>query len=169
MLTGKKLLYAGSFDPLTNGHMDIIERGCALCGTLVIGVAKNHSKREKYPFDARSEMITLATGHLANVEIDSFDGLLADYVNSRGISAVLRGLRACADFEYEMQMAQMNARLYGGAETIFLMAAPSYSFVSSSMVHEVFSLGGDVSGLVPDKVLEYMKSFEARNIKETIR
>ncbi|MDR1135286.1 MAG: pantetheine-phosphate adenylyltransferase [Clostridiales Family XIII bacterium] len=155
----KKLLYAGSFDPVTNGHLDMITRACALCDDMVIGVVKNHSKKSRYSFDDRVSMIKLATVHLEHIEIDSFQGLLADYVKDRGINAVLRGLRANADFEYELQMAQMNARLFEGKiETVFLMTNPEYSFVSSSIIHEVFSLGGDVSGLVPDRVLEYMKS-----------
>ncbi|MDR0570684.1 MAG: pantetheine-phosphate adenylyltransferase [Clostridiales Family XIII bacterium] len=152
------MLYAGSFDPITNGHLDIINRASGLCDKLIIGVIVNKSKVARYSFEDRKAMIALATVHIANAEIDSFDGLLADYVAARRVGAVLRGLRASMDFEYEMQMAHMNARLYKGeAETVFLMASPEFSFISSSMVNEVFGLGGDVAGLVPDGVLEYMK------------
>ncbi|MDR1571977.1 MAG: pantetheine-phosphate adenylyltransferase [Clostridiales Family XIII bacterium] len=152
------LLYAGSFDPITNGHLDLIIRGSRLCERMIIGVIRNRAKDSRFPLDDRAEMIRLATSHLKNVSIDCFDGLLADYVKEKGVSAVLRGLRATMDFEYEMQMAQMNARLYGDeVETLFLMTCPEYSFVSSSIVNEVFRLGGDISGLVPDAALAHMR------------
>ncbi|GHU49384.1 phosphopantetheine adenylyltransferase [Clostridia bacterium] len=153
------MLYAGSFDPITNGHLDLINRASKLCERMIIGAIINKTKSPRYSFDDRKAMIALATSHLNNIEIDSFDGLLADYVKAKNVAIVLRGLRATTDFEYEMQMAQMNARLFGEkVETVFLMTKPEYSFVSSSIVNEVFGLGGDVSGLVPDPVLEYMKS-----------
>jgi pantetheine-phosphate adenylyltransferase len=152
------MLYAGSFDPITNGHLDLINRGSKLCERIIIGLIRNRSKVSRFSLEDRAEMIRLATLHLGNVKIDFFDGLLADYVKKEGVNVVLRGLRAAMDFEYEMQMAQMNARLYGDeAETLFLMTCPEYSFVSSSIVNEVFRLGDDISGLVPDAVLAYMK------------
>ncbi|MDR3296354.1 MAG: pantetheine-phosphate adenylyltransferase [Clostridiales Family XIII bacterium] len=155
----KSMLYAGSFDPVTNGHLDLIDRGARLCDKLLIGVIRNHSKTTRYSIGQRTEMLRLATPHLDNLEIDSFSGLLADYVKMKEVTVVMRGLRALTDFEYEMQMAQMNARLYGaGVETVFLMARPEYSFVSSSIVNEVFCLGGDIEGLVPEPVLRYMKT-----------
>lgn len=152
-----KALYTGSFDPLTNGHMDIITRAARLYDKLVIGVVVNPSKRSMFSLEEREEMIRKATAHLPNVEVDHFSGLLADYVNAGDFDSVIRGLRATTDFEYEIQMAQMNARLYEGhVETVFLMTNPNYSFLSSSMIKEVHSLGGSIDGLVPEIILEYM-------------
>jgi pantetheine-phosphate adenylyltransferase len=151
------MLYAGSFDPITSGHLDLINRSSKLCERLIVGVTVNLSKKSRYSVEDRLAMIRLAVAHLDNVEIESFTGLLADYVKRRNVGAVVRGLRASMDFEYELQMAHMNARLYKNeVETLFLMTSPDYSFVSSSLVSEVFMLGGDVKGLVPDPVLEYM-------------
>lgn len=154
----KRVLYTGSFDPITNGHLDLINRTAKLCDELIVGVIENKSKTPFFDIPERMEMIGKATAHLPNIKVDSFCGLLADYVNKNEIHAVLRGLRAAMDFEYELQMAHMNARLFNDdVETIFLMTSPDYSFISSSMVKEVFLLNGDISGLVPDVVLEYMK------------
>lgn len=148
-----KALYAGSFDPLTYGHLDLIRRSAKIHDTLVIGVIDNPSKKSLFSPEERVEMIQSITGDLSNVSVDSFTGLLAEYVNENGFNVVVRGLRASMDFEYELQMAQMNARLYEDCvETIFLMTAPSLSFISSSMVKEVHSLNGDISGLVPEPV-----------------
>lgn len=153
----KKALYAGSFDPVTNGHLDIIKRASKQFDKLVIGVISNPSKSPRFPVEARKEMIEAVAGDLGNVEVTDFSGLLADYVNRNGFDVVIRGLRANTDFEYEMQMAQMNARLYGEkVETIFLMTSPGYSFISSSLINEVYTFGGDVEGLVPDKALSIM-------------
>lgn len=152
-----KALYTGSFDPLTNGHLDIITRAAKLYDKLVIGVIVNPSKHSLFDLEERKEMIQKVTADLPNVEVDHFSGLLADYVNANHFDVVVRGLRATTDFEYEIQMAQMNARLYEGkVETIFLMTSPSYSFLSSSMIKEVHSLGGCVKGLIPEIILEYM-------------
>lgn len=154
----KKVLYAGSFDPMTNGHLDLINRAAKLGDHLIVGVIENHSKNAFFTVDERKDMIVAATTHISNIEVDDFSGLLADYVKQNNIDVVVRGLRATMDFEYEIQMAQMNARLYNNdVETIFLMTSPDYSFVSSSIVKEVFMLNGDIKGLVPDKVLEYME------------
>jgi pantetheine-phosphate adenylyltransferase len=154
----KKVLYAGSFDPITNGHLDLISRAAKLGDHLIVGVIENHSKKAFFTVEERTGMITAATSHISNVEVDDFSGLLADYVKKNNVDVVVRGLRATMDFEYEIQMAQMNARLYNNdVETIFLMTSPDYSFVSSSIVKEVFMLNGDIKGLVPDKVLEYME------------
>lgn len=153
-----KMLYAGTFDPITNGHLDLIQRGSKMCDELIVGVLSNISKQPVFSTEERIEMIKMSTGDIDNVAIDSFDGLLADYVEMNDVNIVLRGLRMSMDFEYEMQMAQMNARLYdSGVETVFLMTAPDYSFVSSSIIKEVFFLKGDVTGLVPDSVLAFMK------------
>jgi pantetheine-phosphate adenylyltransferase len=152
-----KMLYAGTFDPITSGHLDVIRRAAALADELVIGVLKNSAKRCYFTEHDRLAMLRIATGDIDGVTIDGFGGLLADYVKANSVGAVVRGLRATTDFEYEIQMAQMNARLTGGAvETVFLMTDPKYSFVSSSLIKEVFSLGGDIRGLVPDGVFEYM-------------
>ncbi|MFA5638212.1 MAG: pantetheine-phosphate adenylyltransferase [Anaerovoracaceae bacterium] len=146
-------LYAGSFDPLTNGHLDLIERAAKIHDTLVIGVINNVSKKSYFTAEERVDLIRAVTKHLPNVSVDSFSGLLADYVNEKGFNVVVRGLRVSMDFEYEIQMAQMNARLYNGCvETIFLMTKPSLSFLSSSLVKEVHSLDGDIEGLVPKAV-----------------
>lgn len=154
----KKVLYAGSFDPITNGHLDLINRAAKLGDHLIVGVIENHSKKAFFTVEERKDMIIAATSHIPNIEVDNFSGLLADYVKQNNIDVVVRGLRATMDFEYEIQMAQMNARLYNNdVETIFLMTSPDYSFVSSSIVKEVFMLGGKIKGLVPDKVLEYME------------
>ena len=154
----KKAIYAGSFDPITNGHLDIINRAAKQYDTLVIGVIANPSKMPKFTLDERKKMISEVTCHLGNVEVTGFSGLLADYVNNNGFDVVIRGLRATTDFEYEIQMAQMNARLYkDNIETIFLMTSPNYSFISSNLINEVHKLGGNVSGLVPDEILEVME------------
>lgn len=152
-----KALYTGSFDPLTNGHFNIIERAAKLYDELTIGIIINPSKRSLFSLEERKDMIGRALGHLDNVKVDCFSGLLADYVNRNGFNVVVRGLRAATDFEYEIQMAQMNARLFDEkVETVFLMTDPKYSFISSSMVKEVHSLGGCIEGLVPDEILKSM-------------
>lgn len=154
----KKVLYAGSFDPITNGHLNLIKRAAKLGDQLIVGVIQNYSKKAFFTMDERVEMIQAATADISNVEVDHFSGLLADYVKKKGIDVVVRGLRVSMDFEYEIQIAQMNARLYNNdVETIFLMTSPDYSFVSSSIIKEVFTLNGDIKGLVPDLVLEYME------------
>lgn len=153
----KRLLYAGTFDPITNGHLDLIERGAKMCDTLIIGVIKNPSKNPIFTINERINIIREATLHIPNVKIDGFEGLLVDYVKNNNIQAVLRGLRVSMDFEYEIQMAQMNASLYNNMETLFLMTDTKHSFVSSSMIKEVFSLGGEVEGFIPEVSLRYMK------------
>ena len=157
----EKILYAGTFDPVTNGHLDVIQRAVNLCELLVVGVLENSEKHCKYSAYDRMQMLRLATENIKNVEVVSYEGLLADYVNANGICAVVRGLRAAMDFEYEIRMAQMNAKLFKeGVETIFLMTHPAHSFINSSIVKEVFSLGGCIDGLVPSKVYKYMKNLE---------
>lgn len=154
----KKVLYAGTFDPITNGHLDLITRASKLCDKLVIGVMDNQAKEPFFSADERVKMINSCTGKLDNIEVIKFHGLLAEYVNCNQIDAVIRGLRASMDFEFEIQMAQMNARLYNkDVETVFLMTTPQYSFISSSIVKEVFSLNGDITGLVPRVVLRELK------------
>ena len=154
---GKKALYTGSFDPLTYGHLDMIQRAAKMFDELVVGVIANPAKKPLFTVEEREEMIRDVVGDIPNVKVDHFTGLLADYVNSEGFDIVVRGLRATTDFEYELQMAHMNARLFKDkVETIFLMTQPEYAFIRSSMMKEVRSLGGSVEGLVPDKILECM-------------
>ena len=152
-----KALYTGSFDPLTNGHFNIIERAAKLYDELTIGIIVNPSKRSMFSLEERVDMIRETVRELDNVKVDCFSGLLADYVKENGFNVVVRGLRAAMDFEYEIQMAHMNARLFNETvETVFLMTDPKYSFISSSMMKEVHSLGGSIEGLVPDEILKRM-------------
>ena len=145
----RKALYAGSFDPITNGHINIIERAAAMYDSLTVAIVVNPQKTGFFSVEERAEIAREVTKHIPNVCIDCFTGLLADYVNENSFAAVVRGLRDTADFLNEFQMAQMNVLLYtGGTETVFLMTDPECSFISSSLVKEVASLGGDVSGLV---------------------
>lgn len=143
---------------MTNGHLDIITRASKMFDELVVGVIVNPNKHPLFTKEERVAMIEEVTAELPNVKVDSFEGLLADYVNRNQFNAVVRGLRATSDFEYEIQMAQMNACLFNkGIESVFLMTSPRYSFISSSMIKEVVSLGGRVDGLVPEIILEKIK------------
>jgi pantetheine-phosphate adenylyltransferase len=142
-------IYPGSFDPLTNGHVDIIRRGARLFDRIVVALLRNIEKQPLFTVEERTAMTQEVFADLPNVEVDAFGGLLVEYARRRGASAIVRGLRAVSDFEYEMQMALMNRRLDEAIETVFMMPAESYSYVSSRLVKEVFALGGDVSGLVP--------------------
>ena len=154
----RKALYAGSFDPVTNGHLNIIERAAKMYDSLTVAIAINPRKTGFFTFEERVEIAREVTKHIPNVKVDTFSGLLADYVNENGFIAYVRGLRATTDFENELQMAQMNARLFTGeTETVFLMTDPMYSFISSSLIKEVASFGGSVAGLVPEYVSERIK------------
>ena len=154
----RKALYAGSFDPVTNGHINIIERAAKMYDSLTIAIAVNPNKTGFFTIDERVAIAKEVTKHIPNVNVDAFSGLLADYVNENGYTAYVRGLRSAADFETELQMAQMNARLFtGGTETVFLMADPNDSFISSSLVKEVASFGGSIEGLVPEYVEKRIK------------
>ncbi len=141
----------GSFDPVTLGHVDIFERAAAQFDELVIAVLVNPNKRGMFSADERIEMITEATAHLRNVRVESGSGLVVDFVKARGLTAIVKGLRTGTDFEYELQMAQMN-RHVAGVDTFFVATRPEYSFVSSSLAKEVATLGGDVSALLPEAV-----------------
>jgi len=145
-------VYPGSFDPLTNGHVDIILRGSRLFDRIIVAMLVN---AEKSPFFSVEERVATARevfrGH-RNVEVDTFDGLLVEYARSKGASVIVRGLRAVSDFEYELQMALMNRRLYPDVETVFMMPGEAYTYLSSRLVKEVFALGGDITGLVPEIV-----------------
>ena len=154
----RKALYAGSFDPVTNGHLNIIERAAKMYDSLTVAIAVNPHKTGFFTIEERVEIAREVTKHIPNVKVDTFSGLLADYVNENGYIAYVRGLRATTDFENELQMAQMNARLFTGeTETIFLMTDPMYSFIGSSLIKEVASFGGSVDGLVPEYVSDRIK------------
>ena len=145
-------LYAGSFDPVTNGHIDIIGRAATLFDEVVVAVGVNASKQRLFSAEERIEMLTEVCEPWPNVTIDSFDGLLTDFCRDRGVHAIVKGLRAVSDFDYELQMAQMNASLAEDVETVFVPTAPEYSFLASSLVKEVARFGGDVSRFLPDFV-----------------
>jgi pantetheine-phosphate adenylyltransferase len=145
-------IYPGSFDPITNGHLDLIERGCRLFDRLIVSILRNEAKQPLFSVEERMEMLREVVGDYPNAEVDSFDGLLVDYATRRHATVLLRGIRAISDYEYELQMALMNRRLRPDIETIFLMASEAYSFISARLVKEVFGLGGNIAGLVPPPV-----------------
>ena len=145
-------VFPGSFDPLTNGHVDIIRRGVQLFDRIVVAILVNVEKRPLFPVAERIELLHEAFRDEPKVEIDTFEGLLVDYVARRGVNVIVRGLRAVSDFEYELQMALMNRHLNPTVETVFMMPAEQYTYVSSRLVKEVAALGGSVKGLVPDHV-----------------
>ena len=151
-------LYPGTFDPPTNGHVDLIQRGSKLFEHLTVGILSNPVKNPLFTVEERVEMLKEAAHPLGNVSIATFDGLMVEFARRQGATAVLRGIRAISDYEHEFQMALMNRRLAPEVETVFLQPAGRYSFVSSRMVKEVFSFGGDVSGLVPPNVLKRLRA-----------
>lgn len=150
--TPRLAVYPGSFDPLTNGHVDIIQRGVRLFDRIVIALLVNRDKSPLFSVEERLELTREVFRDEPNVEVDTFDGLLVDYALRRRANVIVRGLRAISDFEYELQMALMNRRLTAEIETVFMMPAEPYTYVSSRLVKEVFALGGSVSGLVPAAV-----------------
>jgi pantetheine-phosphate adenylyltransferase len=151
-------IYPGSFDPITNGHLDLIQRGSRLFDRLIVSILRNESKEPPlFSAEERIEMLREVAEPYPNVEVDSFDGLLVDHAAHRGATAILRGIRAISDYEYELQMALMNRRLRPEIETVFMMSNEAYSFISSRMVKEVFSLGGNISGLAPPSVEARMR------------
>ena len=152
-----KVIYPGSFDPLTYGHLDIIERCANKYDHVIVSVLNNVSKKSTFTLDEKIELLIEATKDFKNVEIDSFSGLLTEYAKKKECSNVVRGLRALSDFEYEMQMAMINKKLYPEIETYFLVSSNEYSFLSSSTVKEVAFLGGDVSCFVPKIVEEALE------------
>jgi pantetheine-phosphate adenylyltransferase len=149
-------LCPGTFDPVTNGHVDIVQRAAALFDRVVVAVVENPGKEPLFSVAERVEMLREALSGLGNVEVESFSGLLVDHARSRGVGVIVKGLRAVSDFDYELQMAQMNRHL-GEVETCFVPTSPRWSYLSSSLVKEVAGYGGDVSGLVPDHVLSRLK------------
>jgi pantetheine-phosphate adenylyltransferase len=150
-------LCPGSFDPPTNGHIDVIERTSRHFERVIVAVIANPSKQSLFSLEERKNMLGEALAHLNNVSIDSFDGLLVDFARRSDVSVVVKGLRAVSDFEYELQMAEMNAALAPGLDTMFVTAKPAWAFLSSSLVKEVARFGGPVEGLVPEAVAIALK------------
>jgi pantetheine-phosphate adenylyltransferase len=148
----RTVIYPGSFDPLTNGHLDVIQRASKLFDRVVVAVARNESKHPLFTLEERKTMVRRAIRHLPNVEADAFTGLLIQYAERKRAQAVIRGLRAVSDFEFEFQLALMNRKLNERIETIFMMPKDTYTFLSSRIVKEIASLGGDVSTFVPAHV-----------------
>ena len=152
----KKAVCPGSFDPVTFGHLDVFERAAEQFDHVTVAVLHNSTKSGLFSMEQRIEMITECVKPYPNIVVDSFHGLLADYCKGNGISAIFKGLRAVSDFDYELQMAQMNSRL--GVDTLFVATNPEYSFLSSSIIKEIAKFGGDVSGLVPENVNTALKA-----------
>lgn len=158
-----RAIYPGSFDPLTNGHLDLIARGANIFDHLVVAVLDNAEKEPLFPTADRVEMLREATRDFSNVSVGAFHGLLVDYARQQRAQAVLRGIRAISDYEYELQMALMNRRLAPELETVFMLPAEKYSYVSSRLIKQIFRLGGSVDGLVPPIVLERMRRHPRAN------
>ena len=156
-------VYPGSFDPITNGHLDLIERGCRLCDKLIVAILRNETKQPLFSVEERIDMLRDVLGRFPNVAVDSFNGLLVDYAAQNGATVLLRGIRAISDYEYELQMALMNRRLKPEIETVFMMASEAYSFISSRLVKEVVGLGGNIEGLVPPTVEARLRQRFGRN------
>jgi pantetheine-phosphate adenylyltransferase len=150
-------IYPGSFDPPTNGHLDLIERGAKIFDDLVVAILRNSEKSPMFSVAERLEMLRELTAHLKNVRIDTFDGLMVEYAKSMEATCILRGIRAISDYEYELQMALMNRKLEPTLETVFMMPADKYSYVSSRLVREVAQAGGPVKGLVPEVVEDKLR------------
>ena len=157
MSSVRRVVCPGSFDPVTNGHVDIISRASRLYDEVVVAVLINITKKSLFTVEERMEMLREVTTQYGNVRVDSFHGLLVDFCEAKGISAVVKGLRAASDFDYEMQMAQMNYSM-AKVETMFMTTNPLYSFLSSSLIREVAKYGGDVSGLVPEQVIGQLRA-----------
>ena len=153
----RRVVCPGSFDPVTNGHLDIISRASRLYDEVVVAVLINITKKSLFTVEERMEMLREVTTQYGNVRVDSFHGLLVDFCEAKGISAVVKGLRAVSDFDYELQMAQMNYSM-AKVETMFMTTNPLYSFLSSSLIREVAKYGGDVSGLVPEQVIGQLRA-----------
>jgi pantetheine-phosphate adenylyltransferase len=151
------VVYPGTFDPVTNGHVDLIERAARLFEQVVVGVAVSTHKQPFFPTEQRFALVRAVTPHFPNVQVQLLEGLLVDFVRAHGAKAILRGLRAVSDFEYEFQLASMNRRLAPDVETLFLTPAEQYGFVSSTLVREVAALGGDVRPFVPEPVAEALR------------
>jgi len=160
----KRAVYPGSFDPITFGHLDIIERSAKMVDELVVAVLRNSAKNSLFSLEERVNMIEELTKDLPNVKVETFDGLLVDYMSQIDANIIVRGLRAVTDFEYELQIAQMNHVLKDNAETIFLITNLKYSYLSSSLVKEIASYGGDISKFVPAQLMD--RIYEKYNVKQ---
>ena len=150
-------IYPGSFDPITKGHLDVLERASKMFDRVIIAVLKNSSKKSFLPVEDRVELIRESVKELDNVEVDSFEGLTVEYAQSKGAHFLIRGLRAISDFEYELQLCQTNSAIAPDLDTVFLTSKPQYNFISSSIVKELSYFGTDVSKFVPKSVVEYLK------------
>jgi len=150
-------VYPGTFDPITNGHLDILARGVKMFDRIIVAILRNPDKDPLFPLEERVEILKDVVSRWPNVSVESFDGLLVDFARARGAQVIVRGLRALSDFEYEFQMTLMNQRLEPGIQTVFMMPSETYSYVSSRLVKEVARLGGDVTGLVPPDVASRLK------------
>ncbi|WP_313567867.1 pantetheine-phosphate adenylyltransferase [Acetoanaerobium noterae] len=153
----KIAVYPGSFDPITNGHIDVIKRASKVFDHLIVAVLVNDSKKSMFTLDERLDILKHSIENLDNVSFDSFSGLLVNYCKEKQLSAIVRGLRAISDFEFELQMAQMNRQLYDETETVFFTTSEQYSYLSSSLVKEVAKFGGKIDGLIPDYAIMKMK------------
>ena len=153
----KIAVYPGSFDPITNGHIDVIKRASKVFDHLIVADLVNDSKKSMFTLDERLDILKHSIDNLDNVSFDSFSGLLVDYCKEKQLSAIVRGLRAISDFEFELQMAQMNRQLYDETETVFFTTSEQYSYLSSSLVKEVAKFGGKIDGLIPDYAIMKMK------------
>ena len=151
-------IYPGSFDPVTNGHLDLIARGAMIFDKLIVAVARNLEKDPLFPVKERIEMLEAVTFDWKNVEVDAFDGLLVEFARARGGRVILRGIRAVSDYEYELQMAMMNRKIEPQIETVFMLPGETYSYLSSRLVKELARLGGPVKGLVPPLVEERLRA-----------
>ena len=151
-------IYPGSFDPITNGHIDILKSGAEIFDKVIIAVSYNINKKGFLPIDIRTKLIEESVKDIPNVEVDSFQGLTVEYAKKRNAAVLLRGLRTSFDFEYEMQLSQTNSALYKDIKTVFLITKPEYNFISSSAVREILVNKGDISAFVPDAVSEYLTS-----------
>jgi pantetheine-phosphate adenylyltransferase len=162
-------IYPGSFDPVTNGHLDLINRGCKLFDRLIVAIARNPEKDDSlFSLEERIEMLKAMTADLENVSVDAFDGLLMTYCIRKNANAVLRGIRAVSDYEFELQMALMNRKIEPRVETVFMMPAEKYSYLSSRIVREIAAFGGPLAGLVPELVEEHLRRKVAGKRSATI-
>ena len=161
-------IYPGTFDPITNGHIDVVDRANKMFDSVIIAIAQNPGKKELFSVEERKEMICVATQAMENIEVDAFEGLLVEYASMRNAVAIIRGLRAISDFEYELQMAMMNRNLRENIATVFLMPHEKYIYLNSSIINDVASYGEDISHLVPDIVVRKLKE-KFQHISNSVR